>query len=264
MPFHVTGDGARLHYRLQGAGAAPGPALLFIHGWCSNLAHWSPQATRFARSHRILRIDRRGMGRSSTPGTGHTAEQHATDIAEVAQVAGVERAIVIGHAGGGPATLELTRRHPALVEAAVLVDSGLYPQPSLDDGGSGFGAILSPMIQALSGPDGRARFENMYRGFFGPACDPRVSDKAVQEAMRTPLEVAIAEIQVMAVSTEAMAREIEQPVLWLTATRVDQDYISQQFRSVRFGQVVGSGHFPQLEVPEQTNAMIATFIAQLR
>jgi pimeloyl-ACP methyl ester carboxylesterase len=106
----------------------------------------------FSRSHRILRLDRRGLGRSTTPGTGHTAEQHAADIAEVARAAGVDRVIAIGHAGGGPPTLELTRSYPELVQAAVLVDTGLYPQPSLEDGGTGFGAILSPMLQALAGP----------------------------------------------------------------------------------------------------------------
>lgn len=186
MPFHTTRDGARLHYRLQGAKDAPEPALLFIHGWCSNLDHWSFQVKRFSRSHRILRIDRRGMGRSGTPGSGHRAAQHAADIAEVARAAGVQRAIAIGHAGGGPSTLELTRRHPELVQAAVLIDTGLYPEPGLEDGGSGFGAVLVPMIEALSGPDGRASFEQMYRGFFAPACDPQVSEKTVQDAMRTP------------------------------------------------------------------------------
>ena len=264
MPFHVTPDGARLHYRLQGAQDGHEPALLFVHGWCSNLEHWAFQVKRFSRLHRILRIDRRGMGRSTTPGSGHAAEQHAADIAEVAKAAGVHRAVAIGHAGGGASTLELARSHPELVEAAVLVDTGLYPAPTLDAGGSGFGASLVPMIDALSGPDGQAAFEQMYRGFFSPHCDPKISGQAVQDAMRTPLEVAIAELRGMAVSTEEIARGIEQPVLWLTATRADQDYVSKQLRDVRFGQVVGSGHFPQLEVPEQTNAMIATFLAQLR
>ena len=264
MPFHTTRDRARLHYRLQGAKDAQEPALLFIHGWCSNLEHWSFQVKRFSRSHRILRVDRRGMGRSHTPGSGHTAEQHAADLAEVARAAGAERAIAIGHAGGGPSTLALTRRHPELIKAAVLIDAGLYPEPNLGTDGSGFGAVLASMIQTLSGPDGRAGFERMYRGFFAPACDPSVAEKTVQDAMQTPLAVAIAELHGMAVSTEAMAREIAQPVLWLTATRADQDYVAQQFQDVRFGQVVGSGHFPQGEVPEQTNGMIATFIAQLQ
>jgi pimeloyl-ACP methyl ester carboxylesterase len=263
MPFHTTSDGARLHYRLDGTLESHHPALLFIHGWCSNLGHWSPQVKRFSRTHRILRVDRRGMGRSSTPGTGHTAAQHAADIAEVVRAAGLERVVVIGHAGGGASTLELARSQPDLVEAAVLVDTGLYPLPDLDDPSSAFGSVLASMIQALSGPDARRAFEQMYRGFFSPHCDRIVADRAVGDAMRTPIEVAIAELRGMAVSTEAIARGIAQPALWLTATRADQAYIADRLRDVVFGQVVGSGHFPQLEVPEQTNGMIATFIGQL-
>lgn len=263
MPFHTTADGARLHYRLQGKQDAAAPALLFVHGWCSNLEHWAPQVKRFSRSHRILRVDRRGLGRSTSPGSGHTARQHAADIAEVARAAGVERAVAIGHAGGGPATLELARSHPELVSAAVLVDTGLYPLPDLDGASGGFGAVLRPMLDALSGPAGAAAFEQMYRGFFSRRCDPAVSERAVQDAMKTPLDIAIAELKVMAVSTEEIADGIEQPVLWLTAAPADQVYIARHLRDVVFGQVVGSGHFPQLEVPEQTNAMIATFLHQL-
>ena len=53
-------------------------------------------------------------------------------------------------------------------------------------------------------------------------------------------------------------------LLWLTAALVDQAYISKCLSDVQFAQVVGSGHFPQLEVPEQTNAAISTFLTQLR
>ena len=74
----------------------------------------------------------------------------------------------------------------------------------------------------------------------------------------------LAEIDVMAVNPQAMARQIKQPVLWLTAVLVDQAYIGKQLKNVQFAQVVGSGHFPQLEVPAQTNAAIETFLSQLR
>jgi pimeloyl-ACP methyl ester carboxylesterase len=60
-----------------------------------------------------------------------------------------------------------------------------------------------------------------------------------------------------------MAKDIGQPVLWLTANAVDQAYIAKHVEGVQFAQVVGSGHFPQLEVPGQTNAAIETFIDQL-
>lgn len=262
MPTFTTADGASLYYRLQGRGEGSA-ALIFVHGWCSNLTHFDPQARYFARRHRILRVDRRGMGRSSTPGSGHTARQHADDIAAVAREAGITRAIVVGHAGGGPATLEILRSHPRLARAGVLVDSGMYPEARLGDPGNAFGSVLTGMIEALSGPAARRAFRKMYGGFFGPKCDRAVKKRAVDDAMRTPLEVAIAELRGMAVSTEAIADGITKPVLWLTAAGVDESYIAAHLEKVQFGQVVGSGHFPQLEVPAQVNAMLETFITQL-
>lgn len=262
MSNYETADGARLYYRVQGKDAGQ-PPLILVHGWCSNLTHWDPVVKHFGRRHRILRVDRRGMGRSTTTGSGHTAEQHAADISEIAKLEGLRGAVVIGHAGGGPTTLELSRSYPRLVKATVMVDSGMYPLPRLGDAKSAFGAVLGGMIDALSGPNGRRAFRQMYSGYFGPKCDRAVSRQAVSEAAKTPLPVAIDELHGMAVSTERMADDIRKPVLWLTAAGVDQDYFRKHLANVQFAEVVGSGHFPQLEVPAQTNAMIETFIAQL-
>lgn len=259
MPMFETRDGARLHYRVQGRDTGL-PPLILIHGWCSNMDHWEHQVKHFSRRHRILRLDRRGHGRSTTPGDGHTAKQHAADVAAVAKAAEFRGAIAIGHAGGGPGTLEFTRAYPRLVKAAVIVDSGMHPLPDLEGSGAGFGAVLRSMIDALSGPKGRSAFRQMYNGFFHPAGDRVLARQAVQDAARTPLSVAIDELRGMAVNTEAIADGIRQPVLWLTAARADQAYIAAHLRKVQFAQVVGAGHFPQLEVPAQTNAMIETFI----
>ena len=264
MPTFTTQDGARLYYQVQGKDTDTGrPPLIFIHGWCSNHRHWAPQVRHFGRHHRILRMDRRGLGRSTTPGSGHTAEQHAQDIAAIAKVAGLRRAVAIGHAGGGPVTLALAARFPRLVKAAVIVDSSMYPLPRIGDPKSPFGTTLGSMVDAMEGPGGKAAFRKMYQGFFGPKCDKAVSSAAVADAMKTPLDLAVKELLVMAVSTEALAQEIGQPVLWLTAAAADQAYVRSHLANVQFGQVVGSGHFPQLEVPKQTNAMMETFIDQL-
>ncbi len=262
MPIYRTADGARLYYRLQGR-SEDSPALLFVHGWCSNLDHWEPQARHFARRCRVLRVDRRGMGRSTSPGADQSALRHADDIAALARHAGITRAIVVGHAGGGPSALEIMRSHPRLVRAGVLVDSGMYPEARLNDPDNAFGAVLGGMIEALSGPGARRAFRKMYKGFFGPRCDRAVVRAAVDDAMRTPIDVAIAELREMAVGTEEIADAINKPVLWLTAGGVDQRYIASHLARVQFGQVVGSGHFPQLEVPAQVNAMLETFITQL-
>ena len=262
MPY-LENDGARLYYRVQGKQVGRRPVLVFIHGWCSNSSHWREQMRYFGRTHRVVALDRRGLGRSSTPGTGHTPQQHAADIVALLRALKIRRVIAIGHAGGGPVTLELTRSNPRLVKATVMIDSGMYPNPNLKTRKTSFAQVLGGIVDALSGPGGRAAFKAMYQGFFGPQCPRDVSRAAVADATATPMETVLKEVDVMAVNTQRMADDIRQPVLWLTAAPVDQAYIAKHLESVQFGQVVGSGHFPQLEVPKQTNAMIETFLSQL-
>lgn len=262
MPYFEN-EGARLYYRLSGKQSEQAPTLVFVHGWCSNSGHWREQVRYFARSHHIVTLDRRGLGRSTTPGAGHTAEQHAKDIEALLKHLSISRMVVIGHAGGGPVALELTRRNARKVRATVMVDSGLYPRANLGTRKTPFAQLLGNMKDQLEGPRGRQAFKKMYQGFFDPRCPKPVAQEAVAEAIQTPMQTVIAEIDVMAVDTARMARDIKKPVLWLTATLADQAYVSKQFSKVQFAQVVGSGHFPQLEVPKQTNAAIETFLAQL-
>ncbi len=255
-----TDDGARIHYQVRGEGSPP---LFFVHGWCSNLRHWEPQARHFGRAHRILRVDRRGHGRSTTPGTGHHPRQHARDLAAVARAEGISSAILIGHAGGGPSTLELARSYPEIAQAVAVVDSRIGPAVKIGDAADPFGKALGELADSLRGPDAARAFRRVYAGFFGPKADRAVVEQAIDEATRTPIEVAIAELESLQEDTEQIAREIQQPVLWLTAAPADQRRIAQLLRRVQFAQAVGSGHFPQLETPRQLNAMLETFIAQL-
>lgn len=262
MAKYRTADGANLYYRVRGS-ASDLPPMILIHGWCSNQSHWDPVIRHFVRKHRILSVDRRGMGRSTTPGTAHTAAQHASDIAAIARLVGMRGAVVVGHAGGGPVALTLTRDQPRLARATVMIDSGLYDLPRIGDPADAFGTILGNMISALQGPKGKQALKQMYTGYFSKKFDRAARDRAVADALETPLQTAVDELQMMVVSTQAIADDIKRPVLWLTAAQADQAYIRSHLQKVQFGQVVGAGHFPQLEVPGQTCAMIETFIEQL-
>jgi pimeloyl-ACP methyl ester carboxylesterase len=78
-----------------------------------------------------------------------------------------------------------------------------------------------------------------------------------------PLHVAAADLASLAIDTEGLAARLRQPVLWIGADALDEQHLRCVFRDVQFGRVVGSGHFPQLEVPNQVNAMIERFVATL-
>lgn len=259
MATCTTSDGTKIFYRVRGEGR---PAFVFVHGWCSNLEHWAAQIRHFSKRHRVLALDRRGHGRSDVPAIGYTARQHAADLAEIMGRERIRSAIVVGHAGGGPTTLELARSHPRLVKALVLVDSNVGPKPKLDDPDDPAGAGLRSFIQPLEGRNGAEAFRKIYGDFFSRHAGP-AGRRALAEALETPLDVAIAELRSLAIDSRAIARRLEQPVLWLTVAGADQAALGKVFRDVQFGQVVGSGHFPHVEVPDQTNAMIERFVSTL-
>ncbi|NQZ97018.1 MAG: alpha/beta hydrolase [Myxococcales bacterium] len=259
MATLTTRDGTRIFYKVRGEGRPP---FIFIHGWCSNLAHWDAQTRHFGKRHRVLAVDRRGQGRSDVPPGGYTGKQHAADLAEVARKEKIRSAIVVGHAGGGPTTLEFARSYPHLARAVVMVDSMVGPKARIGDPSDPAGRALGALIDSFEGPGGAAEFKKMYSGLFSRHAGP-AGRQAVADAAKTPREVVAAELESLAINTLGIAKRLEQPVLWLTAAAANEAAVGKAFRNVQFARTVGSGHFPHIEVPEQTNAMIERFVSTL-
>jgi len=263
--IHTTDDGVRIHYEVQGDGE---PALVLVHGWCSNLRHWDAQVAHFAPRHRVLAVDRRGHGESDVPAVasgGYTASRHGADLAEVMDATGTTGAVVVGHAGGAPGVLALAADRPDLVRGLVLVDTIVSPQSTLGDPDDPAGAALGAMVDRIvgaDGEDGAAAFATMYAAMFSPHAGP-VATEAVTSASRVPAAVAAEELRSLAIDTVALARAGRAPVLWLTVAGADEARLRTVFADVQFGQVVGSGHFPHLEVPDQVNAMLDRFVSTL-
>ena len=252
--LNVPGVG-ELYYEVEGQG---GPAFALLHGWCSNLRHWDPQAAFFAPRHTIVRADRRGMGRSMKVAAREPGD-HADDLLRVLDAEGINKAIVAGHAGGGSGAVHFAARYPDRTLALIGVDTNVAAAA-----GPGEAAYEWMKEFAHSIRDKPGEFERRYRGYFGPKADPTLVESVVASAMQTPIEVASAELMGLATTdTAARAREVQCPVLWVTAAPlVDYGALKSLFKDVSVGVVVGSGHYLQLEVPDQLNAMIQTFVDQ--
>lgn len=97
MPTFKWPDGVRLRYADQGGGR---PALLFVHGWCGRLEHWSPQVRAFARRQRVIRLDLPGHGRSEAPPGPYTPAEFASDVAALVRHLRLRDAVLVGHSMG--------------------------------------------------------------------------------------------------------------------------------------------------------------------
>lgn len=115
-------DGARIFYRLRRSGVGR-PVLVLLHGLASNSTRWTEFAreTRLRDSWDLLRIDRRGQGRSAWRGATGMREW-CDDIAGILAAEGYARAFVGGHCLGANVAVEFAARHPALAAGLVLVE----------------------------------------------------------------------------------------------------------------------------------------------
>lgn len=251
-------DGAQLVYEVEGEGER---ALAFAHGWCSKLEHWDAQVEYLRATHRVVRWDRRGMGRSRTDRPADSPTRHADDLAAILDHEGIDRVTIAGHAGGGPTALSFAADHPARTEGLIMVDSTVHamPAPGEDDP---FGTSVTRSCERLRS-DGDPYFRRIYAGFFGRRAPAALVADAVDNAVATPIDIAIGEMLHMVGDTASVARRVRCPVLWISARPEDTAMARDLFSDVMIGHVVGSGHFVQVEVPEQCNPMIAAFLADM-
>lgn len=251
--FAVTDGGVRLAYETAGAG---GPALVLVHGWCCDRSYFAPQYGHFAARHAVVPLDLRGHGESDRPAprTGvYDVASFADDVLAVAGEAGAERPVVIGHSLGALVALACAAR-PGAVRAVVLVD----PAPVLSERGKAYFARSADAVADDADGSWRRRFA---AGLFGDADTVRRAETIAGMASADPA-IAAAGMRAMAGFDGAGALDAVEaagvPVLLISAGEAESGLRDRRF--ITFGRTVGAGHFPQLEVPGQVNAMIERFL----
>jgi len=121
----------RLRQHVVELGTAPAatPPIVLIHGAGCNLEDMRLAfGESLAASHRVILIDRPGMGWSRRRGREASSPQYqAAILREVLDQIGVERAIIVGHSWGGAVAASFALDHPERTAALALLASPLYP-----------------------------------------------------------------------------------------------------------------------------------------
>jgi len=254
MPY-ATRNGVSLHYQQAGRGESP---LVFVHGWCCDHTFFQPQFDAFQASHAVMTLDLRGCGRSDRSEDGYDIPTLADDVAWLCQDIGFSRPVVIGHSLGGMIALELAARHPSLPAAVIAADPGPI-DPAPEDH-----AFFERFLAGLEGPDEAAVRLAFIEGSFLATDDADRKRGIIDTMCSIPAWVAVAGIRgVLAWDGLAALLHCDVPVLvMLSRTGGSNDPARLLVRKpdIQIGVTVGTGHFHQLEAPEQVNPMIERFV----
>jgi pimeloyl-ACP methyl ester carboxylesterase len=234
------------------------PPMLFLHGWCCDRSFFAPQIDHFSTAHGVVTADLPGHGKSAAPAE-FTIEALAVEVAALGRALGLEHGVAVGHSMGAMVALALAQQAPELVGAVVLLD----PPPLSREVWQGFAAQLVP---SLTGPDGRAGRRTFAEQMFVSADDPLRRAQIIETMCAVPDDVAIPLVSAMATfDSLAALRTCDVPVLAVgSAVPANTSaFLLDANPSIGIGQTVGSGHFHQLEVPEQVNSMIERFLSAI-
>jgi len=237
MPW-LERDNVSLYYEEAPGGAPP---IVLVHGLGCDHSFMAPQFKAFAGTHRIVAVDLRGHGRSDKPQQAYTIPAFADDLAWVLRELALERSVVVGHSMG-----------------VVVLDTAVLPSPKVWAG-------VQPVIDALKAPGYEQTARQFFtEAFFLPTDDAERKETVVAAMLSTPQHVLASAFEnIFGWDSAAAAARCQLPTLYVASTHPRGDVVrfGEACPTLVCGQVVGSGHFLQLEVPDQVNAMISRFLA---
>lgn len=110
--------GGSLFYEAEGEGTP----LTLIHAGVAHLRMWDAQVAAWKSSHRVIRYDSRGFGRTITEDVPFS---NRADLAAVLDHCGVERSHVLGLSRGAMIALDFTVEQPERVLSLTWVAGGI-------------------------------------------------------------------------------------------------------------------------------------------
>jgi pimeloyl-ACP methyl ester carboxylesterase len=251
---HRIRDGVKLAFAETGSGSPP---IVLVHGWTCDHTYFAPQRDYFSARHHVVAVDLRGHGQSDKPKGPYTIAGFADDVAWLCRELGLSKPVIVGHSMGGMAAIELAARHGELPSAIVACDSPVAVPRQLADN-------LVAITAEFHKPDWRpAHRAFLSDALFGPADDPERKARILADMTSAPDHVTLGCWEaIVGADINAAVKKCKIPFLYLAASPPLADLVRLRELNpqVMVGETVGAGHFHQLEVPEQVNAMIDRFL----
>jgi aminoacrylate hydrolase len=104
-----------------------GDPILFIPGLIGLAAQWSHQVDYFAKSHRAVAFDHRGVGHSDKPMQEYTTSLLAEDAVALLDALRIGQAHIVGASTGGAIAQVLGLDYPSRVRSLTLVSTWARP-----------------------------------------------------------------------------------------------------------------------------------------
>jgi pimeloyl-ACP methyl ester carboxylesterase len=253
-----------IHYTEAGAG----DPVVLLHGGGVDLRMWDAQVPALAATHRVIRPDARGHGRSPTPTEPF---RQCDDVAELLDHLGLRRAVLVGLSMGAGAATDTALEYPDRVSGLVVCGAGTNEPTFADPWLTG---LQRRMAEAEQRRDAPAWIELFLQGLvIGPY---RTADQVDPDVLGRCREMVTATVA-NHVRPDAVAPhhvtgswerlgEIRVPAMAVHGTLDAADHVGMAERfaaavpGCRLVRIEGAAHMPNMERPDEFNRALLDFL----
>jgi 3-oxoadipate enol-lactonase len=246
-----------------------GPAVLFWPSVFTDMKLWDAQL-ELAGSHRLIRVDGPGHGKSEDPLAPFAMADCARAALQVLDQLGEKSAVVTGSSWGAMVAIEMARLSPERCRGLVLLNAALAPY-------GGWKKLYFASIAeafALLGPNAINRFALKLHGLSRSSRrdKPELTTKlldGVKPLSRKGLGTVARAVFARSDSQAAHLRDIRAPALFIAGS---EDFVAPAAQmkaeaallpGARFEELQGVAHLAPWEAPAKTTALIREFLARL-
>jgi 4,5:9,10-diseco-3-hydroxy-5,9,17-trioxoandrosta-1(10),2-diene-4-oate hydrolase len=253
-----------------------GTAVVLVHGIGGSMEDWIHNIHALAEHHRVYALDLVGSGRSDKPAVPYSFPYLAQFVHDFLQSQHVDRLSFVGHSMGGGIALHFTLQFPDQVDRLVLVNSAcLGRELTLT-----FRVPTLPLVgEWLTRPSRKASAQLLHEALYDPALitDELVDLQYEMSALPGAQEAILSGLR-QGVTLRGLRDHVWRSivdnlpnitaptlVIWGQQDRIIPVAHAQVARdripNARLHIIDRCGHVPQLEHPDEFNALVLEFLA---
>jgi pimeloyl-ACP methyl ester carboxylesterase len=239
----------------DGVGSVP---VIFIHALAGNTRQWSAQLDHIRKTRRAIALDLRGHGQSAAPANGDYAiEAMVQDIRTVVDQLGVERFVLVGHSMGGSVAGAYAGAHPEQVAGLLLADpSGDSTQMPVEE--------VRQYLDALASEAYTNVVEGYWRQLLSGGAE--TTEVKVMQDLRNTSKATVVGIlrELYKYNPVPALKRFDGPRLSIISSHSENPLALQNLVSdLPYQKITGTGHWLQLDKPEEFNRMMDDFLASI-
>lgn len=253
-------DGVPISYEVCGFGDI---SLIFVHGWSCDSRYWRAQVSAFSAKYHVITLDLAGHGHSGMTRTTYTMNAFGEDVRAVAEAAGRQKIILIGHSMGGSVIAEAARLMPGRVIGLIGIDTLENIEYPIT------GEELKKMIAPLE-KDFRTGSRQFVQQMIYPQTNPRLREWILADISAAPPVVALSamnEMMMQYITGEAakIFEQIRVPVITVNGDLCPVNYEANRRHMISYDAVVlkKADHFLMMNRPQEFNKALEKAISIL-